>query len=120
MDYTVMHRVLGTVLSQGLFIIIIIHTGNCPLSLLIQFQSAQVEKFCQRHGITSALPSEQHSLQLLFHHLIYSDDREVLFCYVPKTGSSNLKAMLLTLEGVVSPEVVRKQTRPKELFSQVL
>ena len=54
-------------------------------------------------------------LDNLFKHLLYDDSRKILFCYVPKNGCSNLKRMMLILNGFLPPNAsLDRYSRPSE------
>ena len=58
-------------------------------------------------------------LNALFKHLLYDDKRRIVFCYVPKNGCSNIKRMMLILNGIL-PASSSQEKRPSEdLLSSV-
>ncbi|CAI8038046.1 Carbohydrate sulfotransferase 14 [Geodia barretti] len=80
------------------------------------FQKKQMEKYCLGNGnIIGNLPSTPQSLTKLFTHLLYDDSKRIVFCYVPKNGCSNMKRLLLILNGLLPPEA-SKQSRPSEML----
>lgn len=79
-----------------------------------QFQHDQVDLFCRQHTHpSSTLPLEDAELDNLFQHLLYDDTRKMVFCYVPKNGCSNMKRLMLVLNGILPPEA-SKENRPAE------
>ncbi len=52
-------------------------------------------------------------MDTLLKHLLYDDSKKIVFCYVPKNGCSNMKRMMLTLNGTLSPI-----TNSKELYNR--
>ena len=75
-----------------------------------------MEKYCLGNGnIIGNLPSTPQSLTKLFTHLLYDDSKRIVFCYVPKNGCSNMKRLLLILNGLLPPEA-SKQSRPSEML----
>ena len=52
--------------------------------LLTQFQKAAMVEFCQQHPETGSMPADEVRQYDLFKHLLYDDEKEVIFCYVPK------------------------------------
>jgi hypothetical protein len=88
---------------------------NIFVSFCIQFQKKQMEKYCLGNGNSIGnLPSTPQSLTTLFTHLLYDDSKRIVFCYVPKNGCSNMKRLLLILNGLLPPES-SKQNRPSEM-----
>ena len=75
-----------------------------------------MEKFClgNENGINT-LPSTPQALTTLFTHLLYDDSKRIVFCYVPKNGCSNMKRLLLVLNGLLPPES-SQQNRPSEML----
>jgi hypothetical protein len=51
----------------------------------------------------------------MFKHLLYNDEKKVIFCYVPKVGCSNWKRTFLVLEGRL-PVPHEGEKRPSEAF----
>jgi hypothetical protein len=84
------------------------------------FQEKQIKKYCNENGLSFArLPSTPQALATLFTHLLYDDSKRVVFCYVPKNGCSNMKRLLLILNGVLSPESSQHK-RPSEYLLKKL
>lgn len=61
----------------------------------------------------SHLPSNPVALTNVLQHLLYDDSKRIVFCYVPKNGCSNMKRLLLILNGILPPESAQ-QSRPSE------
>ena len=73
-----------------------------------------MEKVClQSNHSMSHLPSNPVALKNLLSHLLYDDTKRIVFCYVPKNGCSNMKRLLLVLNGILPPESAQ-QIRPSE------
>ena len=73
-----------------------------------------MKRFCAESGQRiSFLPSTPEALTTLFTHLLYDDSKRIVFCYVPKNGCSNMKRLLLILNGLLPPESAQ-QNRPSE------
>ena len=106
-----MLSVLHVFILIPFFIIITICYYCC--AYVKQFQQEQVNRFCHRHYMSSQLPSSPEELSHLFSHLLYDDSKKVVFCYVPKNGCSNMKRLLLILNGILPPESAH-ETRPSE------
>ena len=74
-----------------------------------------MQEFCsEMPDIDHALPSNPSELNILFQHLLYDDSRRMVFCYVPKNGCSNMKRMMLVLNGILPPESITER-RPSEI-----
>ena len=84
-----------------------------------QFQQTQVEQFCERENYLSILPSNPEDLSTLFTHLLYDDSKKIVFCYVPKNGCSNMKRLLLILNGVLAPESAQQKRPAEEVLKEV-
>lgn len=82
-------------------------------TLFCQFQQHQMKKFCQVDK--AHLPSSPESLTTLFTHLLYDDSKRIVFCYVPKNGCSNMKRVLLILNGILPPNS-SQMSRPSEVL----
>ncbi len=86
----------------------------------MQFQQDQVDLFCQHHTHPpSTLPLEDIELDSLFKHLLYDDSRKMVFCYVPKNGCSNMKRMMLVLNGILPPKASKEKRPPESLLKEV-
>lgn len=100
------------------------YTYNTDVSLFwylinTQFQKMQIQKFCQCNHLSSSLPFDPINLYTLRHHLLYDDSKKLILCYVPKNGCSNLKRLMLILNGILPPTSAN-DTRPEEnVLSQV-
>ena len=84
------------------------HTLHSHLNVTLpytQFQQAKMQQFCRK----------QDDLNDLFQHLLYDDEKRLVYCYVPKAGSGNMKRMMIILNGIVRP----KERYPKEQLKQV-
>ncbi len=77
------------------------------------FQKEQILRFCRSHDVSPLLPVNPFELKEVLKHLLYDDSKKVVFCYVPKNGCSNMKRMLLVLNGYLPPKSVN-QSRPAE------
>lgn len=86
--------------------------------LLLQFQQARIEKFCHRNRMPNTLPQDISKLNATLRHLLYDDSRQLIFCYVPKNGCSNIKWMLLILNGTIPSSAVHKRP-PESVLSTV-
>lgn len=86
---------------------------------IIQFQQNQVEQFCRRGNYLSILPSNPEDLSTLFTHLLYDDSKKIVFCYVPKNGCSNMKRLLLILNGILAPESAQQKRPAEEVLKEV-
>lgn len=71
-----------------------------------------MRNICDKHS--SALPSDPEALSVLFSHLLYDDSKKIVFCYVPKNGCSNMKRLMLILNGILPPESAQ-WSRPSEV-----
>lgn len=61
--------------------------SNSVHPFIVQWQVLQVEKFCSKHTMntTTVLPSVKSNIrQSLFRHLLFSDKKEFIFCFLPK------------------------------------
>lgn len=80
-----------------------------------KFQRYQTDQFCGQNRISKGLPSKYGQLESLFKHLLYDDRRKIVVCYVPKNGCSNLKRMMLILNGLLPPDAnLNPYNRPSE------
>ena len=43
-----------------------------------------VEEFCSKHPDLREAPRKEWLRKDMFKHLLYNDDKKILFCYVPK------------------------------------
>ena len=94
------------------------HTLHSHLNVTLpytQFQQAKMQQFCRKHNISNRLPYTADNLNDLFQHLLYDDEKRLVYCYVPKAGSGNMKRMMIILNGIVRP----KERYPKEQLKQV-
>ena len=87
-----------------------------------QFQQEQMHEFCAEavDHIDPELPSSPDELNTLFQHLLYDDSHRMVFCYVPKNGCSNMKRMMLVLNGILPPESSLERRPPEPVLKQVL
>ena len=69
-----------------------IHDGFV-LKCVPQFQQTQVDKLCER------LENPNSSRPMDDEHMLLSDRDKVALCYVPKSGCTTLKALLLLTLG---------------------
>lgn len=53
-------------------------------------------------------------LDILFKHLLYDDSKKIVFCYVPKNSCSNMKRMMLILNGIIPTNSSQGRRRPSE------
>ena len=84
-------------------------------SLFPQMQQYNIEQFCGQNKISKALPSHSFDMDVLFKHLLYDDSKRMVFCYVPKNGCSNMKRMMLILNGLLPPNAsLDPYQRPSE------
>jgi len=61
-----------------------------------------VEKFCTKYNISMLqhkLPREDEGQKSLYRHLLVYDKTETLFCFVPKTGCTNLRILFFLVQG---------------------
>jgi len=65
------------------------------------------------------LPNNIFELDILFKHLLYDDKRRIVFCYVPKNGCSNMKRMLLILNGILPTNASRLKRPPESMLGEV-
>ena len=65
---------------------------------VLQFQKGQLDEFCKLHSNNTEW---QVSLPTLYRHLLFDKTSEAMFCFVPKTGCTNLKDMFLANQGLV-------------------
>ena len=81
----------------------------CTFISLIQFQHAQIDKYCRKHGLTETLytlPQNKTQKELLYRHLIFDDRRKSLFCFVEKIGCTDMKRLLFVTSGVLPLETI--------------
>ena len=55
----------------------------------MQWQQKQIEKYCRKYGLEGEqyqLPNASNRFvrQNLFRHLLFDDQRNLIFCFVPK------------------------------------
>ena len=81
-----------------------------------------MHEFCAEASdhIDTELPSSLGELNTLFQHLLYDDSRRMVFCYVPKNGCSNMKRLMLVLNGILPPESSLEKRPPEPVLKQVL
>ena len=60
---------------------------NCKLT--IQWQQTQLEDYCSHYGQTGSVH---------WNHMLYADKSKVVYCYVPKTGCTQMKTMIVLLQ----------------------
>ena len=65
---------------------------------VLQFQKGQLDEFCKLHSNNTEW---QVSLPTLYRHLLFDKTSEAMFCYVPKSGCTNLKVMFLANQGLI-------------------
>lgn len=81
--------------------------------MFLQWQRKQINTYCQKHGLDHMVADDYHEYQ----HLLYDDNKKIIFCYVPKVGCSKWKYTFLLLNGIISftekrlPESILKQTK---------
>ena len=63
--------------------------------------------------MSAYFPENDVELDILLKHLLYDDRKKIVFCYVPKNGCSNMKRLMLILNGIV-PASSSRQSRPSE------
>ena len=86
----------------------------CMLLVGFQYQRGETDRFCGSNKLSKALPSKMEQLEDLFKHLLYDDSRRIVFCYVPKNGCSNLKRLMLVLNGLLPEDANVRWKRPSE------
>ena len=108
-------------LLQGPVCIVLIITYP-RIFLHLQFQQEQMHEFCAEAAdhIDLQLPTSSEELNTLFQHLLYDDSRRMVFCYVPKNGCSNMKRLMLVLNGILPPESSLERRPPEPVLKQVL
>ena len=74
-----------------------------------------MKQFCSLYHLSSRLPTTPTDLDALFQHLLYDDSKRLVYCYVPKVGCSNMKRMMMILNGILPPESIEKRPPEKEL-----
>ena len=81
-----------------------------------------MHEFCAEASdrIDTELPPSLGELNTLFQHLLYDDSRRMVFCYVPKNGCSNMKRLMLVLNGILPPESSLEKRPPEPVLKQVL
>ena len=52
--------------------------------LSVQFQREQMKQYCSRYPQLKALPSSDHIRDYTYKHLLYDDNKKIIFCYIPK------------------------------------
>ena len=80
-----------------------------------------MHEFCAEAAdrIDPELPSSPEELNTLFQHLLYDDSHRMVFCYVPKNGCSNMKRLMLVLNGILPPESSLERRPPEPVLKQV-
>lgn len=68
------------------------YSGTAATSVLfVQFQKEAMFEFCHQHP--EEMPADEARQYELLKHLLYDDEQEVIFCYVPK-GELPLSAII--------------------------
>ena len=63
-------------------------SSPCPLPCCpSQFQQAQMKSFCDRFPDLYLSPTKDWLRKDMFKHLLYNDEKKIIFCYVPKGES---------------------------------
>ena len=63
-----------------------------PSVLFMQFQKQAMFEFCKQHP--EGMPVDELRQYELLRHLLYDDEKEVIFCYVPK-GELSLSSLFI-------------------------
>ena len=82
---------------------------------MIQFQQRQVLEFCSDYDelrLLYSLPDELTHKDYFNRHLLRNKDSDILYCFVPKSGCTNLKALFYISQGLL-PISVLNQSQPK-------
>jgi hypothetical protein len=82
-----------------------------------EFQREQMKQYCSRYPQLKALPSSDHIRDYTYKHLLYDDNKKIIFCYIPKVGCSNWKRMFVVLNGILPPTPSTKRPPENILFS---
>ena len=78
-----------TTSNQGYILYILCMDHDCKLT--IQWQQTQLEDYCSHYGQTGSVH---------WNHMLYEDKSKVIYCYVPKTGCTQMKTMIVLLQGL--------------------
>ena len=65
----------------------------------MQLQQVRVGQFCHKHGYPvnySLLMGTRESAYQLRRHLMFSESKRLIFCFVPKVGQSDMFQLLET------------------------
>ena len=85
----------------------------------MQYQREKVDEFCTRFGLNdfkyqlptpapNNLRGKQNEVYSYNRHLLLDDKHDILFCFVPKIGCTNLKLLVFVSQGIIRRSELRK------------
>ena len=83
--------------------------------VIFQFYQKQVNEFCADYGelgLLYSLPNEMNKGHDFYRHILRNRDSNILYCFVPKSGCTNLKALFYISQGLL-PESILNHSQPK-------
>ena len=66
-----------------------------------------MEEFCSKYKSELQLLTDMYynrSQEMLYRHLLYDDHYRIIYCYVPKTGCTNMKQAFAVMNGLIREE----------------
>lgn len=95
------------------------------LYYILQFQRQQVDEFCKRHNLDDIkyhIPTptrdqygKDNTMFAFNRHMLLDDKQQILFCFVPKVGCTNLKLLMFVSQGIIPASELNK---PPDLVNQ--
>ena len=71
--------------------------------LYLQFQKAQVKKYCETYNMPDAIPNNRTVVNEAWKRMVIDTKRNILFCLAPKLASTNIRLLFAALNNVIDP-----------------
>ena len=69
----------------------------------LQFQKAQVKKYCEKYDMPDAIPHNRTIVNDVWKRMVMDTERKILFCLAPKLASTNIRLLFAALNNVIDP-----------------
>ena len=66
----------------------------------MQFQQKQMARLCHRYSHRPPPVPGTYDHSILTNHLLYDDEKKLVYCYAPKTGCTNMKQSFVQINGI--------------------
>ena len=93
-------NIINDVKFKWIRLFVNLHVQYNDTVFFVQFQRKKIHEFCakyRRHRRKFAFPPEKEQRQELFRHLLYNDQRRIIFCFVEANCHTDTKHLVLNL-----------------------